>query len=105
MDLRFLVSLLLLPVLASGCTQPAAEVDVLIEGYEFLPATLNVTKGTTVVFTNEDRDPHSAVDDGGAWATGILSQGEQEAVTFDDAGTYAYYCSVHPTMRATLIVE
>ena len=66
-------------------------------------AWLTVKAGTTVTFMNEDGAPHTATGDG--WDTGRLNRGDSKDVTFDTAGTFAYVCAIHPSMKGTITVE
>lgn len=83
-----------------------AENEVVIENFAFAPATLTVSAGTTVTFTNKDLASHTATaDDGTSFDTGLIGQNESATVTFDTPGTYAYHCTPHPTMKGTIVVE
>ena len=78
--------------------------EVVMQAVQFAPATLKVKRGDTVIWTNRDPFPHTAT------AAGIFdSKPIDEGRTFrwraDRAGTIAYVCSLHPTMRGTLEVE
>ena len=78
--------------------------DVDIKGFKFLPAVVTVRKGDTVRWVNMDNVPHDATGDG--WATRTpLRKGETAEVTFDTPGTYDYICSIHPNMKAQVVVE
>lgn len=80
--------------------------EVVIQDFAYAPATLTVKAGTTVTFTNKDLTSHSATaSDGVSFDTGLIGQNESATVTFDKPGTYAYYCSVHPSMKGTIVVE
>ncbi|TAL57956.1 MAG: amidase [Nanoarchaeota archaeon] len=86
--------------------QPAAgTVNVDISGFAFSPSTITVDSGTTVTWTNKDSVQHSATSDNGAFDTGIFSSGESKSFTFTKSGTYNYHCSVHTSMRGTVIVR
>lgn len=76
-----------------------------IANFAFAPVILTVKVGTTVTWLNKDLTGHSATADDGSFDTGILSQNESAEVTFDTPGTYAYHCTPHPNMQATIIVE
>jgi plastocyanin len=56
---------------------------------------LVVSAGTTVTWTNNDSVPHSATSDSGIWDSGVLQPGESFSFTFDQPGTYSYFCTVH----------
>ena len=76
-----------------------------IRDFVFTPGNLQVPVGAKVTWTNYDDAPHSARAKDGTWDTGILSKGESKKLTFDTAGDYTYYCTVHPSMVARLQVR
>lgn len=90
----------------SASSVRAASVAVAISGNAFVPASANLSVGDTVVWTNQDTVPHTATTTSGpaAFDSGILAQSQTFSYTFSVAGTYAYYCIVHPEMTATIIV-
>ncbi len=83
----------------------AQTASVSIANFAFSPATLTIAAGTTVTWTNKDTAPHTATSDSQAWTTPTLQTGQSGSVTFKDAGTFTYHCSVHPFMKATIIVQ
>lgn len=78
---------------------------VTIQNMAFSPSTLTVKVGDKVTWTNQDSAGHSATADDGSFDTGVLAQGQSGSATFAKAGTYTYHCSVHPGMKATIVVE
>ncbi|MFI5265305.1 MAG: cupredoxin family copper-binding protein [Candidatus Levyibacteriota bacterium] len=84
---------------------PAAKNSVQISNFSFSPAILTVKVGDTVTWTNQDSAGHSATADDKSFDTGIMDQGKSGTVTFNKAGTYAYHCSIHPSMHGTIIVQ
>lgn len=86
-------------------TQGSATAAVEISGFAFNPATLTVKVGTTVTWTNKDSAAHTVASDAGDWISPSIAQGESFSRTFDTAGTFAYHCSVHPSMKATVVVN
>jgi plastocyanin len=91
----------------SGGNPPVAPVGpdaVGINGFAFVPATLTVTAGSTVTWTNQDEDPHTVVDGGGAFRSQVLGSGGAYSFTFPAAGTFDYVCSIHPFMRGMVVV-
>lgn len=89
----------------SGSTKPAGKNAVTIQNFAFSPASITIKAGDSITWTNEDSVGHSATADDASWDTGVLSQGQSKSVTFAKAGTYTYHCSVHPNMKATVIVK
>ncbi len=77
-------------------------VAVEIKGFAFNPATVTISKGTTVTWTQEDSTTHSVT--GTGFDSGGLSQGQTFSHTFNEAGTFDYGCSFHPSMNGTVIV-
>ena len=115
-----LVMILALGLVACGAKQPAASTtepgaqptsapagtaaEVKISNFAFDPSSLTVKVGTTVTWTNQDSAPHTITSDAGDWDSGQLSNGQSFSHTFDQAGTFAYHCSVHPSMTGTIVV-
>ena len=78
---------------------------VTIQNFAFSPSTITVKVGDKVTWTNQDSIGHSATADNGSFDTGVLQQGQSGSITFSKAGTFTYHCSVHPNMKATVIVQ
>jgi plastocyanin len=79
--------------------------EVTIEDFTFSPGNLEVERGATVTWTNRDSAQHDATARNAGWATERLSRDESDSVTFDAVGEYNYYCSIHPSMKARLVVK
>lgn len=79
--------------------------EVVIEGMQFNPATLEVNQGDTVVWTNRDFFPHNATAEDGAFRSDDLEPGQSWRFRADAKGNFPYFCSLHPTMKATLTVK
>jgi plastocyanin len=79
---------------------------VMIKGYAYSPAAPTVSVGDTVTWTNMDTAPHTVTVTSGPekFNSGNLANGESYSFTFTKPGTYAYYCAVHPDMKATVTV-
>lgn len=83
----------------------AAEVPADIMDYEYPPPAQPITVGDTVTWTNHDAAPHTVTsDDGGPLDSPTLQQGDSWGFTFTDAGTYSFYCVIHPDMVGSLTV-
>ncbi|MBO0868654.1 MAG: cupredoxin family copper-binding protein [Micromonosporaceae bacterium] len=79
---------------------------VAIRNFAFSPATLTVKVGTTVTWTNQDTDAHTVTSqNGGPLKSAALDQGQSYSYTFSTPGTYAYLCTIHPFMTATVKVS
>lgn len=93
-------------VLAAAQTTFAAPLQVEIVNYAYAPGTLSVNRGTTVTWTNGDTAPHTVTSSvSGPLDSPMLNQGDAFSFTFNNAGTYSYYCTVHPTMKGTVVVS
>ncbi len=90
----------------TGSEAGAGSQAVKIVNYAFSPPSITVAKGTTVEFTNSDSTPHTATSkQSGAFDSGPIKPGKSAELTFDQPGTYAYYCVFHPFMKGTVTVE
>jgi plastocyanin len=81
--------------------------EVKIDNFTFGPATLTVPVGTTVTWINKDDIPHTVVstDDSKTFKSKVLDTDEKFSFTFGKAGTYPYFCSIHPKMTGKVIVQ
>ena len=128
--LIILVSLLIVIIAISGCTQnqqinsnkkesslvthtqtinqPQIEgtYNIEISNFAFNPSEIKIKKGETVVWINRDSAPHTVTSDSGNEINSPQLSNEQVySHSFSNTGTFNYYCSVHPSMKATVIVE
>lgn len=85
--------------------QGGSQANVRIEDFAFEPGNLEVPLGATVTWTNQDSAAHDATARNDEWHTERLSEDESDTLTFEVAGDYDYYCSIHPSMKARLIVR
>ena len=76
-----------------------------IKDFKFQPSSITVAAGTTVTWVNDDDEPHTITSATGAFGSAGLSHDETFAQTFARPGTYAYFCALHPQMRATVVVR
>jgi LPXTG-motif cell wall-anchored protein len=83
----------------------AADGSVTIADFAFAPNSVTVNVGDSVTWANEDDVAHTATADDGSFDTGNIENGQSRSVTFDEAGTFAYFCKPHPNMRGTVVVE
>jgi plastocyanin len=92
---------------AAGAQENAAAAEVKIDNFSFGPATLTVSVGTSVTWTNRDDIPHTVVstDDPKTFKSKVLDTDEKFSFTFSKAGTYAYFCSIHPKMTGKVVVQ
>lgn len=104
---RAVVSLLAVLALASSGEAVAAETSktVVIEGLKFQPATLTVHQGDTIVWRNRDFFPHNVTAQGGAFKSGDIAASGSWNYKATKKGEFPYICTLHPTMKGTLIVK
>ncbi|HUQ79031.1 MAG TPA: cupredoxin family copper-binding protein [Patescibacteria group bacterium] len=88
----------------AGPVSAAQTQTVIIEGNQFLPPDVSVEAGDTVTWTNHDVAPHNAVALDGTFGTERLQQNQSGSLTFSTPGTFGYQCTIHPSMRAQVIV-
>jgi plastocyanin len=115
-----IIGLLVIFVLISGCTtttttRPAAptesptpgattpaqtstEQKINIKDFNFVPNIAEVPKGTTVTWTNEDNAPHTITSVSGSFDSGSIDPGKTYSYKFDQAGTFEYSCTIHPSI-------
>lgn len=80
--------------------------QVTIQNFAFAPKTITVPVGARVVWTNRDEEPHVITSAGSLFTSSkALDTSDSYVVTFSKPGTYAYYCSIHPMMVGTIIVQ
>jgi len=91
---------------AKANDQPsAAAAAVKIDNFVFGPQTITVPSGTTVTWTNSDDIPHTAVSTDGVFKSKVMDTDEKFSYTFTKAGTYPYYCTIHPKMTGKIVVQ
>jgi len=79
--------------------------EVKIDNFSFGPAALTVLVGTTVSWTNRDDIPHTVVSTDGVFKSKVLDTDEKFSFTFNKAGSYPYFCSIHPKMTGKVLVQ
>ena len=92
----------------SACTPStdAGAVTAGMEGIAFTPSTITAGVGDVITWTNNDSVPHTAtLTDDPTCTTDNLGSGESGGLTFSEAGTYAFFCKVHPDMKGTIEVS
>ena len=96
---------------AAEPTAAAVAVDaVAIKDFKFAPAAVTVAVGTTITWTNSDNAPHTATSGSsptpdGLFDTDIITKGQSKKVKLMKAGTFQYYCALHPFMHGTVVVR
>ncbi len=79
--------------------------EVEISGFAFVPATITIPVGTTVTWFNKDSVAHTVSSREDVFDSGNLSGGATFSYTFDQIGSFEYYCKFHPYMKGQVIVE
>lgn len=79
--------------------------EVWIQGMAFTPATIAVAAGTTITWTNKDAVAHTVTSNSGTFDSGSIATSGTYSFMFTTAGTYSYYCKIHPGMTATVAVN
>ncbi len=106
--------LLALGWLNSSQARPAASQEnsasdkyqVKIDNFSFAPTTLTVPVGTTVTWTNQDDVPHNVVStEGKTLKSPVMDTDQKFSFTFTKAGTYSYFCGIHPKMTGKVVVQ
>ena len=111
---KSLIILLILIITITSCSQQTTtdtteEIitensnEISISNFAFNPEELTISIGTTLTWTNLDSAPHTIAFE--SFESETLNTNDQYSYTFTEAGTYNYYCSLHPSMQGTIIVE
>jgi len=78
---------------------------VTIGNFMFGPKELTVPVGTTVKWVNHDDIPHTVANKDKAFRSKALDTGDSYSYTFASAGTFDYFCGLHPYMVGKIIVK
>ena len=106
---RMVFRVVLVFALAAAGAIPAlaedAKAKVTIDNFTFTPAELTVSVGTTVTWDNHDDIPHTVVEKNKLFRSKALDTDDSYSFTFTQAGTYDYFCGLHPHMVGKIIVK
>ena len=83
----------------------AQDTEVKIDNFTFVPQRVTVKPGTTVTWVNDDDIPHAIAATGKEFRSKVLDTNDKYSFTFTTAGTFEYFCSLHPHMTGTIVVE
>ena len=103
-------TLLLFALVAAerGAADPTARASaaktVSIVNFAFKPGTVKVKRGARVAFANTSNTTHTATK-GGSFDTKGIGPGKTKTVQFNQRGTFAYHCKIHPFMKGKVVVE
>jgi amicyanin len=92
-------------LLAYGAVAAQEENVVTIDNFTFTAPELTVAVGTTVKWVNHDDIPHNVVDKNKAFRSKALDTDDAYSYTFASAGTFNYFCGLHPHMVGKIIVK
>lgn len=87
----------------SGDEKAKNEVTILNMAYN--PVSITVPANTNVTWTNNDDSPHTVTSNTGLFTSGMLNKGMTFSYKFTSAGIFQYYCTLHPNMTGTIIVQ
>jgi plastocyanin len=94
---------------ADAAGDGAGDGQVEIVRLEFTPGSVTVAAGGSVTWSNTDSVAHTVTSGSPGDADGTfdesLSGGGEASVTFDESGTFAYFCAIHPNMTGEVVVE
>ena len=93
------------PTARANDTPSAPGTEVKIDNFSFGPQTITVPVGATVTWTNRDDIPHTSVSTEGVFKSKVMDTDEKFSYTFTKAGTYPYYCTIHPKMTGQIVVK
>jgi plastocyanin len=110
MRIRFVLAASLSAACLASSAQAAAAplpktVTVPISSFRFMQMSVTIPAGGSVTWKNLDGEPHTVVSTDGQFRSSALDQGDSFTFRFTKPGTYAYVCSIHPQMRASVIVR
>jgi len=86
-----------------GTGDSADTVTISIDGFAFSEPD-PLAAGGTVTVTNNDSTTHTWTSSDGGFDSSGISPGESFEFTFEEAGTYSYFCNIHPTMTGSITV-
>jgi plastocyanin len=100
-----LASNTLRPRSTTAAQEKSSSSVVSIDNFSFVPSPLEINAGTQATWINKDDVPHTVVSTDHKFKSQALDTGEKFSFTFEDPGTYEYFCSVHPKMTGKIIVK
>ena len=83
----------------------AASYTINIKDFMFTPRNLVILVGSKVTWTNKDEEPHKVAEVNSSFTSQPLDTDEGFTYEFTTPGKYQYFCTVHPRMTGTIIVE
>jgi amicyanin len=98
-------ALLVAAAISAASAAQAANITVKIDNFTFNPQTVTVKAGDTVTWTNADDIPHTVTSKTSQFRSKALDTDDTFAFTFAAPGTFDYFCSLHPHMTGSIVVE
>jgi plastocyanin len=105
LPLALVAVLILHPTRARSEDVKASPTEVRVDNFTFGPDTLTVPVNSTVTWINKDDVPHVIASNDGVFKSKALDTDDKYSYTFSKAGTYPYYCSIHPKMVGKIVVQ
>jgi len=93
------------PAAYAQAKQERSTAEVKLDNFSFGPAVTKVSAGTTVTWINRDDIPHTVASTDKAFKSKVMDTDEKFSYTFLKAGTYPYFCSIHPKMTGSVEVQ
>jgi plastocyanin len=94
-----------LAAIAPIASAQSVDLQVQIDQFIFAPQRITVKTGTTVTWVNDDDIPHTVVSNNKLFKSKTLDTKDSFSFTFMTPGAYDYFCSLHPHMTGTVVVE
>jgi plastocyanin len=95
----------LVAVAIAGSPTWAADIQVKIDNFTFNPQQITVKAGDTVTWTNHDDIPHTVTSKTLLFRSKAVDTDDKFSFTFAKPGSYPYFCSLHPHMTGSIVVE
>jgi len=105
LPLALVAVLILHPTRARSEDAKASPTEVKVDNFTFGPDSLTVPVNSTVTWINKDDVPHVIASNDGVFKSKALDTDDKYYYTFSKAGTYPYYCSIHPKMVGKIVVQ
>jgi plastocyanin len=90
---------------AARSEENSSPTQIQVDNFSFGPAMLTVPANSTVTWINKDDVPHVIASNDGLFKSKALDTDDKYSYTFTKAGTYSYYCSIHPKMVGKIVVQ
>jgi plastocyanin len=99
------VSISAIPAAAANATDAPPANMIVMKNFDFAPMSLTIKAGSSVTWKNLDGEPHTVTSVDGLFRSGALDQNDSYTFKFDKPGIYKYLCTIHPRMKAAIIVN